>query len=373
MKPLAIIFTLLVILGIATLAPKLANWQEIKALADDHKIPEVSVLIAKPERKPISLTLPSTLFPMRTTPVWARVDGYLQDFYVDIGDRVEENQVIATVETPELDKQLLQAKADRLTAIARLDIAKISADRWKALYQKNAEAIPLQEVDQRSADYQAADAAVEAASANVERLEKLVGFKTIQAPFSGIITQRTIDKGSLITAGSAGNPQQLFVVSQIDVLRVFVDVPQSFYRLIQDGLKTDIIIQEFSKPFTGVVVRTAGALDQTARTLRTEIHVDNKEGVLTSGLFANVVFTLNPTADYFIIPTKSLIIINDGPRVALLDSDNIVRIIPVEIGRDWGKTIEITNGIKENDRVITNPSYQIKEGKPATVLQTALN
>jgi RND family efflux transporter MFP subunit len=367
MKPLAIVFALLVILAILTTAPKLVNWSEIKTLADDHQIPEVSILVAKAERKPISLTLPSTLYPMRTTPIWARVDGYLDNFYVDIGDPVVANQVIATIETPELDKQLLQARADRLNAVARLDIAKISADRWKALYQKNTEAVPLQEVDQRTADYQAALASVEAADANVERLEKLVGFKTILAPFSGIITERPIDKGSLITAGSAGNPQQLFVISQIDVLRVFVNVPQTFFRLIQDGQQTQVVIQEFSQPFIGVVARTAGALDQTARTLLTEVHVDNKEGLLTSGLFANVTFTLSPKADYFIVPTKSLIIINDGPKVAILDRDNIVRVIPVEIGRDWGKTIEITNGIKEDDRVITNPSYQITEGKRAAV------
>lgn len=369
MKPIAIIFIFLVTLLLIGIAPRFFNWQEIKAIADDDQPPEVEILAAKPEREPIALTLPSTLYPMKTTPIWARVDGYLGEFYVDIGDHVEEGELIASIETPELDKQLMQAKADRLNAIAKLEIAKISAERWQALYKRNSEAVPLQEVDQRNADLQAAQATVVASTANVERLEKLVNFKKITAPFSGIITQRNIDKGSLITAGSAGSPQQLFVISQIEVLRVFVDVPQAFYRLIQDGITAQVAIQEFPQTlFTGVVVRTAGALDQTARTLRTEIHINNKEKLLTSGLFANVTFKLIPTADYFIVPTKSLIILNDGPKIAILDPENLVQIVPVELGRDWGKTIEITSGVHKNDRVITNPSYKIRPGKTARVI-----
>ena len=366
-KIVSLIILIVIIAGLSSFIPRWFLWKEIKTTADGNDPLKVSILIAKPERQPISLTLPSTTSPMRFTPIWSRVDGYLNDFYVDIGDQVHENDPMATIETPELDKELLQAKADLLDAIAKLEIASISAKRWETLYQRNSEAVPKQEVDERNATLQSSQALVEASAANVQRLEKLQNFKNIIAPFSGIVTKRNIDRGSLITAGSAGNPQQLFVVSQIDVLRVFVDVPQPFFRLIKDGMETKVYIQEFADPFQGTVARTSGALDQVSRTLLTEIHVQNKEGLLTSGLYANVTFSLTPTADYFIVPTKSVIIINDGPKVALLDKEETVQIVPIEIGRDWGKTIEITAGIKENDRIITNPGSKIRSGMRAKV------
>ncbi len=365
---------LLLILFLVGLLPRISRWHEINSIAEEHKLPSVNVLDAKPEKKPIALVLPSTTNAIRYTPIWARVDGYLENFFVDIGDHVQEGQLLATIDTPEIDKQLLQGRADLANAIAQLEIASISSRRWNDLYQRNPQAVPKQEVDERNATLLSSQASVKAYQANVQRLEKLQGFKHIIAPFSGIITQRDIDIGSLITAGSSGNntgnPQQLFFLAKIDIIRVFVNVPQFYCRLIKNGLTADITIDEFpERVFKGYVARTAGSLDPVARTMLTEVHIDNHDGTLTTGYYANVAFSLVPTMDYFIVPTNSVIIINDGPKIAIVDNKNIIRMVPVTLGRDYGKTMEITTGIKENDRVVVNPDERIKEGVEVQIHQ----
>lgn len=361
---LGLVASLLVILFSIGILSRLSTWHEIKVLSLEDNLPTVDALIVKPEKNPVELILPSTTNAIRYTPIWARVDGYLENFFVDIGDQVNEGQLLATIDTPEIDKQLAQARADLLNGKAQLEIAKISSDRWSTLYARNSEAVPKQEVDERKATLESTQASVKAYQANVERLEKLQGFKHILAPFSGIITERNIDIGSLITAGSAGtNPQQLFFLAKTDIIRVFVNVPQYFYRQIHIGMSADIYIQEFpNKTFKGYVTRTAAALDPVARTMLTEVHIDNKEGILTTGLYANVTFSLIPTQQYFIVPTNSLIIINDGPKIAILNPQDVVKIIPITLGRDYGKTIEVTSGLKEDDKVIINPDDKIHEG-----------
>lgn len=357
------IIALMIILFLIGFFPRQALWKEIKTIADSEELPSVNVLTVQPNKKPTPLVLPSTTNALRYTPIWARVDGYLENFFVDIGDHVKVGQLLATIDTPEIDKQLLQARADLLNAFAQLEIAAISAVRWSKLYQLNPEAVPKQEVDERNATLQSAEASVKAYQANVERLEKLQGFKHIIAPFSGIITERNIDVGSLITAGSTGNLQQLFFLVKTDIIRMFVNVPQYFYRLIKEGLTADITIQEFpGKSFKGIVTRTAGALDPIARTMLTEIHVDNRDGTLTTGLYANVTFTLTPEFDYFVVPANSAIIINAGPKIAVVDEENVIKMIPVTFGKDYGKTIEITSGLKENDKIVLNPNERIKAG-----------
>lgn len=360
---IGVLLALIIFLFLIGFFPRQALWKEVKTLAANDEFLTVSVLSVKSEKKPVALVLPSTTNAIRFTPIWARVDGYLENFFADIGDHVKVGQLLATIDTPEIDKQLLQARADLLYAFAQLEIAAISANRWNKLYQINPEAIPKQEVDERDATFNSSEASVKSNQANVERLEKLQGFKHIIAPFSGIITQRDIDVGSLITAGSAGNPQQLFYLAKTDIIRVFVNVPQYFYRLIKEGLTADINIQEFpGRSFKGIVTRTAGALDPIARTLLTEIHIDNRDGTLTTGLYANVTFMLTPEFDFFVVPTNSAIIINAGPKIAVVDDLNVIKMIPVTLGKDFGKTIEITSGLKENDKIVLNPTEKIREG-----------
>lgn len=372
---LIIVLSLILIgLFVFGIVPRFFTWAELREIADDNSLPIAKVMHAKPEKKPLKLTLPSVTTAMHLTPIWARVDGYLANFFVDIGDRVVKNQLLALIETPELDKQLLQAKADLLKAEAELNIAKITSDRWRELYQKNQEAVPKQEVDEREANYATSKANVESFAANVQRLQKTLEFKNITAPFDGVITERHIDIGSLITAGSTNNPQQLFAIAEMDIIRVFVYVPQYFYRMIKDGMFTDVTIEEFpDRVFKGKVIRNSKALDQTSRTLLTEIHINNKSGLLTTGLYATVNFELIPTKEYFIIPTSSLIIIDEGPKVAIVDPENKIKMVSVLLGRDYGKTIELTSGINENDQIILNPTAFLHEGMEVKVQEPKPN
>ena len=286
----------------------------------------------------------------------------------DIGDVVKEGDVLAEIETPELDQQYEQSVAELNDAKARLSIAEITADRWSSLYEEDPESISKQEVDQHNADLQAAVAQVNSAQANVDRLQKTLDFKQIIAPFDGIIIERDIDIGSLITAGSASFHQQLFKIAKTNIIRVFVNVPQRFFRSIKEGIFADVAISEFpEKTFNGVVARFAKALDPIARTLLTEVHINNPEYELFVGLYADVKFLLKPDNIYFLIPTNAVIIRADGPKVAILDAHDIVHIKNVTLGLDHGKMMEITSGIKENDKIITNPSEKITEGTKAVV------
>jgi RND family efflux transporter MFP subunit len=218
------------------------------------------------------------------------VDGYVKIFLTDIGDVVKEGDVLAEIETPELDQQCEQSIAELDNAKARFNIAKIAADRWVHLYNQDSESISQQDVDQRKADFAAAEAEVNAAQARVDRLQKIRDFKRITAPFDGIVIERNIDIGSLITAGSASHHQQLFKIAKTDVMRVFVNVPQRFFRSIKQDIVADVYISEFpGKVFKGVVARYAKALDPVARTLLTEVHIQNPEHELLVGLYGDVI------------------------------------------------------------------------------------
>lgn len=350
---------------------RIAQWKQNEALANQNEEISVAVLIVQADKKPTELLLPSTTEGIRYTPIWARVDGYIGKLLVDIGDVVNEGQLLAVIETPETEEQLLQANADLNSALARLEIAQISAKRWQDLYKRNPQAVSSQEVDERTTTLLAATADVKSFQSNVERLEKIISFNQIVAPFQGTITERDIDLGSLITAGSSGSPQQLFTIAKLDVIRVFVNVPQAFFRLISVGQNTKVTIQEYpSVEFTGTVIRTAGALAPLARTLLTEIHIDNRDGRLMPGLYATVRFLLIPDTEYFIIPTSAVIIRNAGPYVAVIDEHDIVTIKPIKLGRDYGKTMQITSGLNENDRVVTNPGDSIQNGVHVHVVST---
>lgn len=343
--------------------PRHVQHKKLKLAAQAVAAPVVRTLKVTPDNKKVRLILPSSTEAIHVTPIWARTNGYLNQFLVDIGDSVKEGQLLATIDTPEVDQQLHQARADLVSAIARRDIARITAERWVDLYQHNSEAISKQEVDERKAAYDSAVADVLSAEANVQRLEKIQGFKNIYAPFDGIITQRDIDNGSLITEGSNGMPQELFKIAETDIIRVFVNVPQTFFRSIQDGLKADILIREFpGKIFPGFVARTAKALDPIARTLLTEVHVMNKSGEILTGLYAEVQFLLTLDTLHFIVPTDALIIRTGEPQIAVLDAQRKVQLKTVKIGNDMGSTVEIIAGLQEGDIIVVNPNEKIKNG-----------
>ena len=364
-----ILILALIVLFFVGVIPKLLLHKQITKLASEISLPKVTILVAKGNDQPVELTLPSSLDAINITPIWARVDGYIKTFLADIGDVVKEGDVLAEIETPELDQQYEQSIAEVGNAKARLGIAKITADRWSSLFEEDPESISKQEVDQRQADLEAAEAEVNSTQANKERLQKTLDFKRIVAPFDGIIIERNIDIGSLITAGSASHHQQLFKIAKTNVMRVFVNVPQRFFRSIKKDIVADVYISEFpEKSFKGSVARYAKALDPIARTLLTEVHIYNPEYELFVGLYADVKFLLKPDNIYFLIPTSAVIIRAEGPKVAVLDDNNIIHLKNVTLGLDHGKMMEITSGLKENEKVITNPSDRIIEGKKAQII-----
>lgn len=368
------IFAFLVLLFIAGMIPRLSNTFKIDKAAEENPLPKISILEIEPNTKPIELILPSSAQAWHMTPIWARVNGYLIDYLVDIGDVVKKGDLLAEIDTPETDQDVARAQADLANSIAERDIAKVTSDRWDRLWSKNKEAVSKQEVDQYNSNYVSAEAIVLANEKNVARLIQQQEFKYIYAPFDGIITQRSVDIGSLIYGSVNGTPQELFQIVQTDFIRFFVEVPQNYFKQIKEGVEAEITIQEFpNKIFKGKVSRYAKALDPTSRTLLTEIDVENPDGILYAGLFARVKFMIKPVNINFIIPTTALIIRSGPPNVATVDKNNIVHLNQIEIGRDYGKEVEVTSGLKEHDRIIILPTEQIQEGIKVDIIPVKNN
>lgn len=361
-KALYIIGAVLLGLFILGFLPRYFHRNHLEEQSAKTLPPHVLILKMKPNEDKEELVLPSSLDALRITPIWARTNGYLTQFYVDIGDHVTEGQLLALIDTPEVDQELGQARADLNSSLAKLEIARISAERWEDLFAHNPEAISKQEVDERKSVYESATADVAAAEANVKRLEQLQGFQKIYAPFDGIIIERDIDLGSLITAGN-NTPQQLFKIAKTDILRAFTSVPQYYYRSIQDGMPAYVTVKEFpGRKFSGKVVRNAKALDPTARTLLTEVHIDNQEGTLLTGLYTQVHFLLDSSLERFIVPTEAIIVRTGEPQVAIVKPDQTIQLKTVQIGRDYGSKMEIIEGLQANDQVVINPNERIRDG-----------
>jgi len=376
-SPILIVAILLLIIA-ATFAVGIffrwMNWEKQKERVVNNDVPIVRVMKAQSEKKDILLTLPGYLVAYNITPILARTNGFLKSFNVDIGDRVKSGQLLGEIDTPDVDADWLQAKANLESAMAKLEIAKITAERWSKLYAQDPESISKQEVDQTSAGYQAAIADVGAAEAHLEYLEVLKNFKYVFAPFDGVVVERNIDIGSLISVGNDTMTQPyttvfetlsqpLFKISRIDTLRVFVDVPQPYYPYIQDGVEVKIYVPEYpERVFSGSVNRNAVALDVLARTLLTQINIENKDGLLRPGLYTEVKFAFKPPANSFEIPIGALVIRGGPPFVAILNEDETVSMRQVQIGKDYGKSVQIIKGLQEGDQVIQHPNYRIKDG-----------
>lgn len=362
----AILLLLLFVLG---WMPRMINTKRIDALAAEDPLPKVTILQLVPNTKPIELILPSSAQAWHITPIWSRVNGYLLRWLVDIGDPVKTGDLLAEIDTPETDQQLAQAQADLVNSMVERDIAKITSDRWQRLWNKNSEAVTKQEVDQYLANLKSTEALVVANEKNVARLTYEQQFKYIYAPFDGVITQRLIDIGSLIYGSVNGTPQELFQIAQMHKIRFYVQVPQTNYRQIKEGLEAEVtVVQLPGKIFKGTITRFAKALDPTARTLLTEVDVENGEGLLYTGLYGRVKFLFVPDTINFIIPTTALIIRSGYPHVAIVDENNIIHLSQVQIGRDYGNQMEITSGLKENERIVTLPSDRIREGVKVEII-----
>jgi RND family efflux transporter MFP subunit len=279
---------------------------------------------------------------------------------VDIGAHVEAGQVLAEIETPEIDEQLRQARATQAQTQANLGIAQTTFERWGKLFQTKA--IAAQDYDERKAQVEAGKANVAAAEADVQRLTRLQEFQKVVAPYSGTITERHTDIGALVS-GDNNASRMLFRLAQADTLRVFVNVPQSEYRLITQGVPAALAFREFpGRAFIGKVVRTAGALDPVTRTLRTEVQLPNEKGELIPGLYAEVKFNLLQDHPAVVVPSRAVIIQANGPQIATVDASDRVTLHAVGLGRDFGKTVEITTGLEPGDRFVTNPTDTLRDG-----------
>lgn len=342
---------------------------ETDALAketDAAAIPTVAVVQPTAESGDNELVLPGNLQAYIESPIFARTNGYLLRWYKDIGSKVEKGDLLASIDTPEVDQELSQARANREQLKAALGLAKISADRWANL--RKTDSVSQQEADQQASGYEQALANLAAADANVRRLEELESFKSVYAPFSGVLTRRNVDPGALINSGAQAVGKELFDIARVDPLRVFVQVPQAYAPSMKVGVKATVTLQEFpGQKFTAEVERTAEAIDMSTRTLNTEVDVPNKDGKLLPGSFGEVHFAVGNSAPRITIPVNAMLFRAEGAQVAVVGRDSKVQLRPIVIGRDFGVTLEILGGIDANDRIIINPSDSLEAGQEVRV------
>jgi RND family efflux transporter MFP subunit len=304
------------------------------------------------------IELPGTTEAFTEAPIYARTSGYLQLWFFDIGAHVKRGQLLAEIETPELDQQLQQAESELQTAKANLDLAQITADRWVYLLKTNV--VSKQETDQAVSDFNAKRATAKSAEANVRRLQKLQEFEHVYAPFDGIITARNTDIGALIQNGDNTGPKELFHLAAIDQLRVYISVPEVYATAVKSGETVTLTLDAFpGETFTGTVVRNSNAIDLSSRTLKLEVDVDNPTGRLLPGAYAFVHLKVG-TAGSVTIPTNTLLFRAEGLRVAIV-RDGRVRLVPITIGHDFGSTVEAVSGLSADDSVIVDPSDSVTD------------
>jgi RND family efflux transporter MFP subunit len=331
----------------------------------------VSVALPKPATPAAEIILPGNVQPYITSPIYSRTNGYLKKWYFDIGAHVKKGQLLAVIETPEVDQQLQQARSNLLTAQANLDLAAITKTRYQGLLKTNA--VSKQDVDNAVGAYNANKAIVEADQATVQQYEALVSFEKIYAPFDGVITARNTDIGDLINSGSAGGVKtDLFHIAQPGTLRVYVNVPEEYSRGIKVGIAGDLTLAEFpERKFQGKVVRTADAINVTTRTLLIEVDVDNPTGTLLTGSYTEVHLAVPTQGSTYLIPVNTLLFRTEGLRVGIVRDGKVV-LTTVTPGHDFGNEIEIVAGLKSDDQIIVNPPDSIVQVQQVQVVQASL-
>jgi len=346
--------------GVATFALRASHAHALAEATADHSKLYVYTVTPKPASGKGELTLPATLQGMIEAPIFARSSGYVIRWNKDIGARVNKGDVLAEIDTPEVDQQLAQAIAAREQAASSLDLAKTSAQRWEALRKKDA--VTQQELNERTSAFAQAKANVAASEANVVRLQKQVEFKRVIAPFSGVVTRRNVEVGDLIDAGNGGAAKALFSLAQVDSLRVYVYVPQAYAQRIKAGDTVSISQKELpGQIFHGTVVRTAGVIDVATRTLQLEINLPNKDNTLLAGAYVEVALPLGGTSSILTVPSNVILFRPEGTRVAVVDANGLVRLQTVTIGHDLGNKLEILSGITVNDKLILNPADSLAD------------
>lgn len=358
-----VLFAVGLVLG---LLPRWRHSNELHAETTQLAIP--TVIVAKPVHgKPEGgLEIPAEVKPQMESPIYARANGYLTKWTVDIGAKVKAGDLLAEIDTPELDQEIQAAKAGLEQANAALALAKVTAERWAELLKSAS--VSEQENAEKAADLKLKTANLDAANANLHRLQDLKNFTRVIAPFDGIITARDIDVGDLITSG-----KELFRLADVRTLRIYVRVPQSATRGIAVGTTANMTVPEMpQRKFPIKVVRTAGAIDATSRTLLTEMEVDNSSGELVAGSYAQVTFDDTEKDPALVIPSNCLLFRAEGPQVGIVAADGHVTLRQVILGRDFGKTLEILSGVHEGDNVIVNPGDSLVSGAVVRITDTKL-
>lgn len=356
------IWVVLILLALGAVRTIVADRMQSHSVAkstEENAIDYVHVVTPKQFDGSGTTVLPGTLRGNVESPIYARATGYLLHYYADIGTRVKQGQLLAELDTPEIDQELAQAIAQREQTVASLGLAKSSFQRWQQLRQHDA--VSQQELDERQSSFTQGTANLSAANANVQRLRQLESFKRIVAPFSGVITERNVDVGDLVAAGS-GAPRALFALAQADPLRIFVQVPQAYAQNVQLGAAVKITQPEMpNKQFQGTVSHISGAIDVPTRSLQVEIHLPNPDGVLRPGTYVQVAMPAIAHAN-LIVPGNTLLFRAQGTQLAVVDDNGVVHLHKVDVGLDLGQSLEIASGIGPHDKIVINPSDSIAEG-----------
>jgi RND family efflux transporter MFP subunit len=366
---IVLIVAAVLIFGIRSRVKAAASLRTVTA---QMALPSVSVVKPKQTASAQEIVLPGNIQPFISSPIYARTDGYLKKWYFDIGAHVKAGQLLAIIQTPEVDQQLAQARSNLATAQANLELAKITRDRYQGLLTKRA--VAQQDVDNAVGTYNANKAVVDADMANVQRYQALVSFERVYAPFDGVITARNTDIGDLINSGSNTAPRtNLFDMVQPGTLRVYVNVPEEYSRGIVPGqTASDIVLAEFpGEGFSGKLVRTANAINMTTRTLLAEIDVDNPKGTLLTGSYAEVHLKVPGQGSTFLIPVNTLIFRSQHLQVGVVRNGKIV-LAEVTPGHDFGAEIEIVAGLKADDQVVLNPPDSLVTGQQVQIVNATL-
>lgn len=335
------------------------------AIAGGDVRPRVSVVETRRGKDSAHITLPATIQAMREATIHARISGYVRRWTADIGDRVSRGQLLVEIDTPELDRELEQSRAQLAQIRAQLDLARSTARRYRGLVAEDA--VSPQEVDEKNAAVAAREADLAAATARVRQLESMDGFQRVRAPFSGAITARNVEVGSLVSAGSLSTAPWLYRMVQDDVMRVQVSVPQHQMSAAVPGLEAELLVRELGgKPLTAKVVRRSAAFDPTTRTVATELRVDNPEHRLVAGMYGQVRFTVKYREPPIVVPVNALLVGGDGTHVAVVGPTDVVQIRKVQLGRDLGKEVEILEGLADRERVVNNPRDGLVDGLRVT-------
>jgi membrane fusion protein (multidrug efflux system) len=367
LMPLALVLSALA----AGILPRLKAHAALRTQTASFGMPLVSVVQPKAAPAVQRIELPADVRAYRETSIYARTNGYLAHWYKDIGSPVPAGELLADIETPEIDAQLDQARADANTAQVQYDIAKVTADRWVGLLKTNAVSREITEQD--VATMKGLAATLTATQANVKRLQKLVSYERVTAPFAGVVTARNIDVGALIDSGSAGGSKmELFHLAETDKLRVFIDVPQDYAQDMQPGVAATLALPQWpSRALHGTVTRTSGAMDPVSRTLRIEVDVDNHDAAVLPGAYALVDLDLTVAHPRLSVPVNTLLFRPSGVQVAVVNDLGVVSLQTITLGRDFGTTVEVASGLTGKEHVIANPGDAIGAGDSVRITNPA--